>query len=436
MTTTKQELCQKINQRKANITVIGLGYVGLPMCVEFAHKGFFVAGVDKDAEKIKQLKAGKSYIMDISPETLQSIQRNFSPTTNFHVLSEADVVIICVPTPLNKTKDPDLSYIAAATAEIKKNLQPNQLIILESTTYPGTTDEIVLPQLEETGLKVGRDFFLAFSPERIDPGNATWNFRNTPKIVGGVTTDCGELAELLYTDVVDRVVRVSSSKSAEMVKLLENTFRAINIAMVNEVAIMCNKLGIDTWEVIDAAATKPFGYMPFYPGPGLGGHCIPIDPQYLSWKLKMLNYSAKFIELADEINSSMPEYVVTKITDALNFESRSVKGSKIVLLGVAYKKNSNDLRESPALDIAKLLKLRGADVVYHDPYIPQMILDSETIHSEELTPSLLKHADCVVIVTDHEDYDWQFVVDHSKLILDTRNAVRKTRAGKSRIVKL
>jgi UDP-N-acetyl-D-glucosamine dehydrogenase len=436
MTTTKQELCQKIKQRKANITVIGLGYVGLPMCVEFAHKGFFVAGVDKDAEKIKQLKAGKSYIMDISPETLQSIQRNFSPTTNFHVLSEADVVIICVPTPLNKTKDPDLSYIAAATAEIKKNLQPNQLIILESTTYPGTTDEIVLPQLEETGLKVGRDFFLAFSPERIDPGNATWNFRNTPKIVGGVTTDCGELAELLYTDVVDRVVRVSSSKSAEMVKLLENTFRAINIAMVNEVAIMCNKLGIDTWEVIDAAATKPFGYMPFYPGPGLGGHCIPIDPQYLSWKLKMLNYSAKFIELADEINSSMPEYVVTKITDALNFESKSVKGSKIVLLGVAYKKNSNDLRESPALDIAKLLKLRGADVVYHDPYIPQMILDSETIHSEELTPSLLKQADCVVIVTDHEDYDWQFVVDHSKLILDTRNAVRKTRAGKSRIVKL
>lgn len=434
---TKKELRDKIEQRTAQIAVIGLGYVGLPMCIEFARAGFSVAGIDNNQERIDKLKAGKSYILDVSDQDLQSILEQFSPTTNFRILAETDAVIICVPTPLRKTKDPDLSYIVSATSEIVKFLHRKQLVILESTTYPGTTDEIILPELEATGLKIGVDFFLAFSPERIDPGNVKYNIRNTPKIVGGVTPDCGELAELLYQTITEKVVKVSSTKSAEMVKLLENTFRAINIGMVNEVAIMCDKLRVDTWEVIDAAATKPFGFMPFYPGPGLGGHCIPIDPHYLSWKLKTLNYSAKFIELAGEINSSMPHYVVNKISDALNQARKSVKGSKIVLLGLAYKKDSNDFRESPALDILKLLKEKGADVMFHDPHIPKIQMDSDTLHSQKLEASMLQNSDCVVIITDHSSYDWQFVVDHAKLIVDTRNAARKTlRRDTCRIVKL
>lgn len=434
---TKKELREKIEQRTAQIAVIGLGYVGLPMCIEFTRAGFSVAGIDTNQERVDKLKAGKSYILDVSDQDLQSILERFSPTTNFRILAETDAVIICVPTPLRKTKDPDISYIVSATSEIVKFLHRKQLVILESTTYPGTTDEIILPELEATGLKIGADFFLAFSPERIDPGNVKYNIRNTPKIVGGVTPDCGELAELLYQTITEKVVKVSSTKSAEMVKLLENTFRAINIGMVNEVAIMCDKLRVDTWEVIDAAATKPFGFMPFYPGPGLGGHCIPIDPHYLSWKLKTLNYSARFIELAGEINSSMPRYVVNKISDALNQDKKSVNGSKILLLGLAYKKDSNDFRESPALDILKLLKEKDADVTFHDPHIPKIQMDSDILNSQKLEPSMLQNSDCVVIVADHSSYDWQFVVDHAKLIVDTRNAARETVPRETcRIVKL
>jgi UDP-N-acetyl-D-glucosamine dehydrogenase len=431
-----QALQQKIENRTARLAVIGLGYVGLPMCMEFARAGYHVFGIDVNEKRIGQLKEGKSYILDVSDESLQAVDSNFTPTSSYGCLTDCDVAIICVPTPLRKTKDPDLSYIFAATTELVKYLHPGQLIILESTTYPGTTDEIILPELQTTGLTVGVDFCLAFSPERIDPGNVKYNLRNTPKIVGGVSAKCGEMTAALYRAITEQVVTVSSTKSAEMVKLLENTFRAINIAMVNEVAIMCDRLGIDTWEVIDAAATKPFGYMPFYPGPGLGGHCIPIDPHYLAWKLKMLNYSAKFIELAGEINASMPGYIVNKIAGALNAECKSVKNSRILLLGVAYKKNSNDSRESPALDILKLLQEKEASVSFHDPYISQVKMDSQTITCAPLDAQNLQQSDCIVVVTDHTLYDWQFVVDHARLVVDTRNATRNVRSTSCRIVKL
>ena len=430
------DLRDRIEKRTARVAVIGLGYVGLPMAIEFAKAGYPVVGIDNDPRRVEQLKEGKTYILDVNEKELQEVRSRLTATNNFRALIETEAVIICVPTPLRKTKDPDMSYILSATSEIARYLHRGQLIILESTTYPGTTEEIILPELESTEMKVGADFFLAFSPERIDPGNPKYNIRNTPKIVGGVTYPCGELTELLYQSIVENVVRVSTARSAEMVKLLENTFRAINIGMVNEVAIMCDKLGVDTWEVIDAAATKPFGFMPFYPGPGLGGHCIPIDPHYLSWKLKTLNYSAKFIELAGEINSSMPHYVIDKITDALNHDSKSVKGSRILLLGVAYKRDSNDFRESPALDIWKLLYEKQAEVLYHDPYIPSVPVDSSVLKSQELSAAVLGDVDCTVIVTDHSSYDWQFIVDHSKVIVDTRNATRKTRADHCRIVKL
>lgn len=436
MSETFEQLRDKIDKRTAQVGVIGLGYVGLPMCVEFAQAGYSVIGIDSDEKKVALLKSGKSYILDISDETIRSILPRFSPVSQFEHLTKADAIVICVPTPLRKTKDPDLSYIQSAAAQIVKFLRKGQLVILESTTYPGTTDEIILPEMEGTGLKAGTDFFIAYSPERIDPGNTMFNLRNTPKIVGGYTPRCGELAAKLYQSIADKVVKVSSTRSAEMVKLLENTFRAINIGMVNEVAIMCDKLGIDTWEVIDAAATKPFGFMPFYPGPGLGGHCIPVDPHYLSWKLKTLNYSARFIELAGEVNSGMPQYVVNKIANALNQEKKSVNGSGILVMGVAYKKNSNDVRESPALDIIKLLQDKGANVVFNDPYISQIRMDSASMESKKLDASLLESSDCVVIVTDHTDYDWKFVVHHSKLIVDTRNATRAVQPGSCRVVKL
>jgi UDP-N-acetyl-D-glucosamine dehydrogenase len=432
----EKDLLKKIETRTANIAVIGLGYVGLPMCVEFAKAGFGVSGIDNNPKRVSDIKEGRSYILDVSDETLKSIGSRFTATTDYSTLVSADAIIICVPTPLRKTKDPDLSFIISATKQVKEYLQKGQLIILESTTYPGTTDEIVLAELEERGFKVGIDLFLAFSPERVDPGNREYTLRNTPKIVGGHTEQCGKMSEALYSAICEKVVRVSSTKSAEMVKLLENTFRAINIGMVNEIAIMCEKLGIDTWEVINAAATKPFGFMPFYPGPGLGGHCIPVDPHYLSWKLKMLNYSARFIELASEVNSSMPRYVVSRISDALNDASKSVKGSRIVVLGVAYKKNSNDFRESPALDIVSLLLERQADVKFHDPYISEIRFDHTVLHSSNLESTLLESADCVVIVTDHSSYDWQWIVNHSRLIMDTRNATRSAAVGNCKIVKL
>jgi UDP-N-acetyl-D-glucosamine dehydrogenase len=431
-----RELKDKIEKRTAVVGVIGLGYVGLPMCVELARAGFQVHGIDNNSERVAQLHRLKTYILDVSDQDLDSVRNRFAATTDFSVLAKSDAVIICVPTPLRKTKDPDLSYILSANTEIRKHLHPGQLVILESTTYPGTTDEVILPELESSGLKVGTDFFLCFSPERIDPGNRQFGVTNTPKIVGGVTQHCGALAEMLYRSIIHRVFRVSSTRASEMVKLLENTFRAINIGMVNEMAIMCDKLGINTWEVIEAAATKPFGFMPFYPGPGLGGHCIPIDPHYLSWKLKTLNYSARFIELAGEINSSMPHYVVDKIADALNDDRKSVRGSRIVILGVAYKRDSNDLRESPALDVYRLLEAKGADVVFHDPHIPEMSIESRVVRSQDLNETLLGGADCVVIVTDHSAYNWQYVVDHSRLIFDCRNATGTLHSEKCRVLKL
>ena len=436
MSETYKQLKDKIDKKTAQVAVIGLGYVGLPMCVEFAKAGYPVIGIDNDERKIAHLQNGKSYILDIADDSIRSILPRFTPVSQFDHLTKADAIVICVPTPLRKTKDPDLSYIKSAAAQIVNFLRKGHLVILESTTYPGTTDEIILPELEKTGLKAGSDFFIAYSPERIDPGNTTYNLRNTPKIVGGYTPACGELAALLYQSITDKVVRVSSTRAAEMVKLLENTFRAINIGMVNEMAIMCDKLAIDTWEVIDAASTKPFGFMPFYPGPGLGGHCIPVDPHYLSWKLKTLNYSARFIELAGEVNSGMPQYVVNKVADALNQEKKSVNGSRILVLGVAYKKNSNDVRESPALDIIKLLHDRGAEVVFNDPYVPQIKMDTKLLKSDPLEASLLKNADCTVVVTDHSDYDWNFIVQHSGLIVDTRNATRNVKPQSCRIVKL
>ena len=430
------DLRTKIEQRTATVAVIGLGYVGLSMAVELAKAGFSVLGIDNDPERVELLKNSKSYILDVSTETLQAITSRFAAHADYDALHHADVMIICVPTPLRKTKDPDLSFILAATTEIANFIEPGKLIILESTTYPGTTEEMILPELQAGGLKAGTDFFLAYSPERIDPGNTQFRLFNTPKIVGGLTPQCGQLAELLYSSICEKVIRVSNTKAAEMVKLLENTFRAINIGMVNEIAIMCDKLGIDTWEVIEAAATKPFGYMPFYPGPGLGGHCIPVDPHYLAWKLKTLNYSARFIELAGEINSQMPGYIVSKITEALNEQNKSVKGSSILVLGVAYKKDSNDLRESPALDILDMLLRKGADVAYNDPYVNKLRLDSTTLVSTSFDAALLQRSDCVVIITDHSHYDWQFVVDHAPLLVDTRNATRRVHSENCRVVKL
>lgn len=418
-------LRDKIQERTARIGVIGLGYVGLPLAVEFARAGYTVYGIDVDGDKVEQLRAHRSYVQDVPDADVREFVAagRLLPTTDHRVLREADAVSVCVPTPLRKTRDPDIQYIADATAKIRECLHPQMLVVLESTTYPGTTDEILLVEFERTGLKVGRDFHLAFSPERIDPGNPRFNTRNTPKIIGGVTPACTEIAALLYGNVVEQVVTVSSTRSAEMVKLLENTFRAVNIGLVNEIAIICDKLGIDVWEVIDAAATKPFGFMPFYPGPGLGGHCIPIDPLYLSWKLKLFNYNARFIELASEVNTHMPEYVVDKIGRALNRVRKPVNGSRILVLGVAYKKDISDIRESPALDIIKLLEEQGARVAYSDPYVPRLKLDRIALESQPLTGPMLRTYDCAVIVTDHKDFDYDLVAREAPLVVDCRNAI-------------
>ena len=366
----------KLETRKATAAVIGLGYVGLPLAMEIAAAGFKVIGIDLDATKIAALKQGKSYILDVPEKLIASTIHTgqFTPTSDFSALSQADTVSICVPTPLSKSRDPDISFILSATEEIRKYLHEDQLIVLESTTYPGTTDELIVPELESSGLKVGSDFYVAFSPERIDPGNATFNTHNTPKIVGGITSQCTEIARLFYSQFIERVIPVTSTKCAEMVKLLENTFRSVNIGMVNELALMCDLLGVDVYEVIDAAATKPFGFSPFYPGPGLGGHCIPIDPHYLAWKLKALNFQARFIGLAAEINGMMPSVVATLVADGLNRASKSIRGSKIMILGVAYKKDVSDCRESPALDVMRLLKDKGALLSYNDPLVPSLRL--------------------------------------------------------------
>ena len=416
-------LQEKISTRSLRVGVLGLGYVGLPLATTFAEAGFRVIGIDTDQRKIDAANRGESYIPDVPSTKLQTLidTKRMYFTSEYSALDDIDAVSICVPTPLRKTRDPDISYIISATQQVRAHLHPGQLVVLESTTYPGTTDEVLLPELESTGLKVGIDFFLAFSPERIDPGNPAFDTCNTPKIVGGITPACTEFARAYYGAAIEKVVPVSSTRVAEMAKLLENTFRAVNIGLVNEIAIICEKLSIDVWEVIDAAATKPFGFMRFLPGPGLGGHCIPVDPHYLSWKLKTLDYTARFIELAAEINSSMPRYVVDKIADALNEQRRSFNGATVLVLGVAYKRNVGDVRESPALDIMQGLMARKSVVLYNDEYVPSLTLHDQTLHSQPLSSGLLQAADCVVIVTDHSYYDIPWIIDEARCIVDTRN---------------
>ncbi|QBD78389.1 nucleotide sugar dehydrogenase [Ktedonosporobacter rubrisoli] len=422
----KQSLLEKISSRSLRVAVIGLGYVGLPLATTFAEAGYQVTGIDVDQQKVDAANSGESYISDISNETLRKLldAGRLRCTTDYTVLNEIDAVSICVPTPLRKTRAPDISYIIAATQQIQAHLHAGQIVVLESTTYPGTTDEVLLPALESTGLKVGEDIFLAFSPERIDPGNPQYGPHNTPKIVGGITPACTELAQAFYNSAIEQVVPVSSARVAEMAKLLENTFRAVNIGLVNEIAIICEKLHINVWEVIDAAATKPFGFMRFLPGPGLGGHCIPVDPHYLSWKLKTLDYTARFIELAAEINSSMPHYVVGKINEALNEQRRNFNGSTVLVLGVAYKRNVGDVRESPALEIMQDLLARKATVLYNDDYVPSLTLAGQTLHSQPLSDGLLQAADCVVLITDHSYYDPSRIVSEARCIVDTRNMTR------------
>ena len=433
------ELKRKILSRRARVGVIGLGYVGLPLAVEFCKSGFSAVGFDVDRRKVDAIGKGRSYIADVPSGDLadQVKAKRLSATTDFSKLSGMDAIVICVPTPLRKTRDPDISYIVAALDQIAPRLKRGQIVVLESTTYPGTTEEVILPRLEAGGLKVGRDFFLAFSPERVDPGNPKFKTKNTPKVVGGVTPTCTRLAVMLYGASVDTVVPVSSTRSAEMIKLLENTFRAVNIALVNEIALMCEKLGISVWEVIDAAATKPFGFMPFYPGPGIGGHCIPLDPHYLSWKLKTLNFYSKFIELASEINGSMPEYVVKKVANLLNDDGKSVRGSRVLILGVAYKRDTNDVRESPALDVIKLLEERGARILFNDPAIETLrVEEGKAYRGSPLSARVLASADCVVIVTDHSAYDYEWILRHARRVLDTRNATRGVSTNVDRIARL
>jgi UDP-N-acetyl-D-glucosamine dehydrogenase len=435
---TAVSLKKKIHEREAVVGVVGLGYVGLPLSVEYGNSGFEVIGLDISAKKCRTINSGKSDIDDVPDEEIKKLVegKKLWATTDSAYLKQCDCISICVPTPLNKTKDPDVSFILSAVERVKKYLRSGQLIVLESTTYPGTTEELILPILESTGYKAGSDFFLVFSPERVDPGNQTYKVKNTPKIVGGITPACTQMGKLFYEQVVQEVFPVSSSRAAEMVKLLENTFRSVNIGLVNEVALMCDRLGLDVWEIIEAAATKPFGFMPFYPGPGLGGHCIPIDPHYLSWKLKALNYYARFIELAGDINSHMPEYVVERVTGILNQKGKPIRGSRILILGVAYKRDIKDTRESPALDVLKLLAQKGARVLYNDPYVPALKLDNLDEKSVKLTERLLKSCDCCVIITDHSCYDYRWIVANSKLILDTRNATTNVQISRERISKL
>jgi UDP-N-acetyl-D-glucosamine dehydrogenase len=424
-------LRDRILQKKARVGVLGLGYVGLPLAVEFAHAGFDVVGIEVQQSKVDQFNSGHSYVKDVKDDVFRPLVESgkLRATTDYSVIRELDTIDICVPTPLRKTKDPDMSYVVAASDAIAQHMHPGLLVMLESTTYPGTTDELVLPKLQEHGLSVGKDFFLCFSPERVDPGNPKYQTSNIPKVVGGITPTCTELGALFYKQALETVVPVSSTRVAEMVKLLENTFRMINIGLVNEMALMCDRMNIDVWEVIDAAATKPFGFMPFYPGPGLGGHCIPIDPFYLSWKSKEAGIEARFIELAGYINGQMPEFVVEKVQNALNDVSKPVRGSHIHILGTAYKRDIDDARESPALDIILLLQRRGAKVTYSDPFIKKVHISGTSLESQDVMPSV-KDADCVVIVTDHTRVDYAAVVEHSKLIVDTRNALKGFRSEK------
>ncbi len=431
------KLRRDILSRRARVGVVGMGYVGLPLAVSFAEAGYEVLGFEIDAERVAALNRGESHIGDVPSAVVgQLVDESFlAATSDMARLSEVDAISICVPTPLSKTKDPDISAVVAAATAVASALRPGQLVVLESTTYPGTTREVILPTLEEAGLRVGEDFFLAFSPERVDPGNVRYTVKNTPKVVGGIDATSTELATLLYRQAIDTVVAVSSPEAAEMAKLLENTFRAVNIALANETALMCDRLGLDVWEVIDAAATKPFGFMRFTPGPGVGGHCIPLDPFYLSWKMRTLNYRARFIELAGEINTSMPHHVVSKVVDGLNEFEKSVKGADILVLGAAYKPDIADARESPALDIIALLRERGADVSYSDPHLPTLAIGDVTLASDDPTPERLAAADCVVIVTAHAAFDFGRVAQHATLVVDTRNALSGA-LGATRVLSL
>lgn len=443
----KNELINSIKNQRARVGVIGLGYVGLPLVTEFARGGFNGTGFEVDTEKAAKINGGESYIGDVESSQIKELIDNgkLHATTNFDELKDCDAIIICVPTPLRKTKEPDVSYILAAAEEIQKRLRRGQLVILESTTYPGTTDEVLLPMLEGTGLKLDEDFLLAFSPERVDPGNPEFKTHNIPKVVGGVTDDSTEAAAMLYGQIVRDVHAVSSARVAEAAKLLENTFRAVNIGMANEMARLCYALGIDTWEVIRAAATKPFGFMPFYPGPGIGGHCIPLDPHYLSWKARQHGFDSRFIGLAEEVNSRMPEHVVQLVADGLNDARKPMNGSRILLLGVAYKKDIDDVRESPALSIIDRLRLKGGDVRYHDPFVAEIRFDDahtesggEPLSSVELNDQEISAADCVVIVTDHSGIDYARVIELAPLVVDTRNALNGDlrRGSKARIIRL
>ncbi len=426
---SKQQLLGRIADQSARIGIVGLGYVGLPLAVVFAEAGFTVVGIDVDARKTASLAEGRSYVEDISDARLAPLVADgrLTATTDFAQLAACDAVSVCVPTPLTKTRDPDMSFIVSVAEQLAAYLHPGLLVVLESTTYPGTTREVILPALASTAdhLEVGKDFFLCFSPERVDPGREDWTTRNTPKVMGGITPHCTEAGAALYGAAIQTIVPVSSTESAEMAKLLENTFRAVNIGLVNEVLLMCDKLGIDAWEVIDAAATKPFGFMRFTPGPGLGGHCIPIDPLYLSWKLKSLNYNARFIELASEINTSMPRYWVQRVQDALNDVRKALSGSKVLVLGAAYKKDVSDMRESPAVDIMLLLEEKGAEVSYHDPHVPSLRVEHLRKESAPDLEAALAGADCVVIATDHSAYDWALVKRLAPLVVDTRAALKR-----------
>jgi len=431
LSTEQQILTDKIRSRTAKVGIVGLGYVGLPLAIEFADAGFSVTGIDVQHSKVDELNAGCSYIQDVSGSVVQRHvdSGRLGATTDFSVIAELDTINIAVPTPLRKTKDPDMTYVVSAAEQVAKYIHPGMLVILESTTYPGTTEELLLPMFDKGGLKVGEDFFLCFSPERVDPGNPQYHTRNIPKVVGGITRACTDMGALLYSQALESVVPVSSTSVAEMVKLLENTFRMINIGLVNEMAMMCDRMGINVWEIIDAAATKPFGFMPFYPGPGLGGHCIPIDPFYLSWKTKQAGIEARFIDLAGYINGQMPRFVVDKIQAALNTQAKPLMGSHVHVAGVAYKRNIDDLRESPALDIILLLEQRGAQVTYSDPYIPALRLNGHCLTSTNLQENAAI-ADCVVIVTDHKAFDYSALVDNARLIIDTRNALKSRMSQK------
>jgi len=432
----EQNIIPKIKDRTAVIGVIGLGYVGLPLMIRFGEEGFRIIGFDIDDNKVERLNSGESYIKHIPSETIKQLRAKdtFHATSDYAKLREVDSILICVPTPLNNRREPDVSYIENTSNEIARYLREGQLIALESTTYPGTTREILLPKLEKKGFTVGRDFFLVFSPEREDPGNPTYNTKNIPKVVGGITPACTEAGKTLYEQIIDRVIAVSTPEIAEFTKLLENIFRAVNIALVNELKMLADRMGVDIWEVIAAASTKPFGFMPFYPGPGLGGHCIPIDPFYLSWKARELNFNTHFIELAGEVNTAMPEYVVSKITDALNNKGKSLKNVNILILGVAYKRDTDDIRESPGVEIINILKNKGAQVDYHDPHIPAFSGMRRYPHLAmkrvELTAKKLREYDCAVIITDHSHYDYEWIVEHSNLVVDTRNATGKIRNNK------